>query len=244
MPVSSSGDTLISLIPSGNQWYRNDTVMDGDTASVLVVTMPGYYYDVVDSANGCSPDTSFGYSFGPPQTTCAAYFTISPVPGDTGLYTGVNQSSGDSINFIWEFGDGDTSSSPYPNHQYDSAGYYNICLTVYNDSCTNTYCDSTFYAWKTSGPPMNHIIINNPTAINQVQAVPAVSIFPNPANNVLMIRTSNIHATDIVVYDMQSRETLRQKFVPQLDISLLSSGIYIIEITGAEGSVMKRMIKM
>jgi len=245
--ITPSGDSLISLFPTGNQWYKNDTVLDGDTSSVLVITMPGTYFDVVASAYGCINDTSNGFYIpdtGSVPTTCYASFFINPVPGDTGLYTGYNESSGTNLTYLWNFGDGDTSSQPYPNHLYDTAGYYNVCLTVSNDSCINTYCDSTFYAWKTAGPVMNHLIIDNPAGIARIQATPAVSIFPNPANNTIMIKASNMHATNIAIYDMQGRKSLQQKFAPEMDISLLSSGIYVVEIKGAEGSVIRRLIKL
>jgi hypothetical protein len=82
------------------------------------------------------------------------------------------------------------------------------------------------------------------TGIATVQASPAVTIFPNPTNSKLMIRTSNMHATGITIYDMNGRKVWQQNFAPEIDISTLTPGIYTLEITGTEGSVRKRLEKM
>ena len=41
-------------------------------------------------------------------------------------------SIGSADNYLWDFGDGDTSSLINPTHEYDTAGIYNVCLTVSN----------------------------------------------------------------------------------------------------------------
>jgi hypothetical protein len=46
----------------------------------------------------------------------------------------------DPENWAWNFGDGHVSSEQYPIHLYDSAGIYNVCLTVSNQNGSNTYC--------------------------------------------------------------------------------------------------------
>jgi hypothetical protein len=234
-------DSLVSTYPSGNQWYRNDTVLDGDTSAVLVITQAGYYFNSADTAFGCVPDTFY---FSNPQAKCSAYFVLFPVAGDTGLYQGYNRSTGDSISYVWSFGDGATSTAMYPYHQYDSAGYYNVCLTVSNNGCTSTFCDSTFYAYKLAGPPMSQLNIINPTGIANVSASPAVSIYPNPASTKLMIRTSNMHATAVTIYDTDGRKVWQQKFAAEIDISPLTPGIYTVEISAPEGSIKKRLEKM
>lgn len=44
----------------------------------------------------------------------------------------------------WSFGDGNSSTEENPVYQYENAGHYNVCLTVFNDSLEMTYCDSVF----------------------------------------------------------------------------------------------------
>jgi hypothetical protein len=55
--ISLSGYLLSSDAPEGNQWYRNDTAIDGATGQFFLAPVGGFYSDIV-SLNGCSSDTS------------------------------------------------------------------------------------------------------------------------------------------------------------------------------------------
>lgn len=176
------------------------------------------------------------------STQCKAFFTAAPQTGDTGVYIVQDLSTGNSLKYLWDFGDGDTSSLQYPVHKYDSSGYYNVCLTVYHDTCSSTFCDSNFYAYK-YGFPMSELIVANPAGITQIQGDQAVSIFPNPTTNKIFMVTSNFHPTEIAFYDMEGRRNLLLPYMPEMDISPLSAGVYLVEINGAEGNIMKKLIK-
>jgi len=56
----------------------------------------------------------------------------SPVDGQAVLFT--DTSTGSPTSWLWDFGDGTSSSSQSPNHTYMSAGSYNTILTVANGS--------------------------------------------------------------------------------------------------------------
>ena len=51
-------------------------------------------------------------------------------------------STGDNLTYIWDFGDGQTSSEQNPTHEYSSAGDFTVSLTTTNnygsDTKTNT----------------------------------------------------------------------------------------------------------
>ncbi len=52
----------------------------------------------------------------------------------------INESLGDVVSFLWDFGDGNTSNLENPTHVYNSIGCYFPSLTVLTaDGCTNTY---------------------------------------------------------------------------------------------------------
>lgn len=42
--------------------------------------------------------------------------------------------------YLWDFGDGDTSSAEKPSHKYDSPGTYNVNLTITDTSSNNPTC--------------------------------------------------------------------------------------------------------
>ncbi|MCF8257861.1 MAG: PKD domain-containing protein [Flavobacteriales bacterium] len=55
------------------------------------------------------------------------------------VFTFTNESSVDAVNFLWEFGDGSTSTAENPTHSYGNVGDYTVSLTVFNSQG----CDST-----------------------------------------------------------------------------------------------------
>ncbi|GEM_PF-5453438 len=63
-----------------------------------------------------------------------------------------NGSSGDPSSFMWDFGDGNSSSIDSPSHTYASPGSYTICLIASNFCGTDTSC------------AINDVFCPNPTA--------------------------------------------------------------------------------
>jgi PKD repeat protein len=45
-----------------------------------------------------------------------------------------------TMNFSWDFGDGNSASTMDPAHSYTTAGTYNVCLIVSDSSCADTIC--------------------------------------------------------------------------------------------------------
>jgi len=55
--ISLSGDTLISTVKYGNQWYRNDSLISGATSNKYILIEAGKYYSIV-YRNSCYSDKS------------------------------------------------------------------------------------------------------------------------------------------------------------------------------------------
>ncbi|MEO1409701.1 MAG: PKD domain-containing protein [Bacteroidota bacterium] len=52
-----------------------------------------------------------------------------------------NTSTGQDLTYLWDFGDGNFSTDPNPDHQYAAEGSYTVCLTVADpQGCDSTYC--------------------------------------------------------------------------------------------------------
>ncbi|MBW8049825.1 MAG: PKD domain-containing protein [Cytophagales bacterium] len=113
---------------------------DGDTSSqqnpVHTYDSATTYYVCLIAINSCGSDT-----------ICDTVSVICPNPvsmfGYTDLLLTVNfsDSSTGAANWLWDFGDGDTSTLQNPIHTYDSSGIYNVCLTVTNLCGSDTICD-------------------------------------------------------------------------------------------------------
>jgi C1A family cysteine protease len=71
--------------------------------------------------------------------TTKADFTADPISGETPLTVNfTDQSTGDIIDWFWDFGDGDTSTEQNPPHTYNSTGDFTVSLTVTGPSGSDT----------------------------------------------------------------------------------------------------------
>lgn len=235
--ITVKGDTLFSGYITGNQWVRNDTVIPGATGQFYVVTEPGTYL-LANAASQCFIE--------PIDISCMAKFDIHPDNEAPGEYYGYNTSFGNNIICHWDFGDGDTSNERYPIHVYAQPGRYTVCLTVQTPGCTSTYCDSTFYVFKTEGGLMSKLTIRDKNAIGIKETggtKASLTVFPNPAKNLLTVKASNFQPQTIVLYDARGRKISEQKFAAQLDIAALTPGVYFIEVKGEQATVRKNFVK-
>ncbi len=57
------------------------------------------------------------------------------------LASSFNNFSTGAISYVWDFGDGSTSTFANPTHQFAATGIYNVCLLATNVAgCTDTFC--------------------------------------------------------------------------------------------------------
>ena len=241
--------THIGTLPVTYQWSYNNTLVD-TTASISLVldsaalaATAGVCVTITD-ANGCVSSDCITVGSNPlgGGGPCHAYFRIYPDSangGGVGYYSGYNLSSGSyGSNILWNFGDSTTSTSPYPSHNYATPGMYIVCLTVgvAGTSCYDTYCDSSFYAFKTEGGLMSHLSFANPSGISEPVANAAIQIYPNPVNSELTITTSKKIELERVFTINGQLVIDRKASNNKIDVSKLSAGIYILELI-SEGSV-------
>ncbi len=93
-----------------------------------------------DVANSCTDTFCTTITIGQGSgATCSAYFSAS-TSGSVASFTDL--SSGNALNYFWDFGDGSTSAtSGSTTHTYTLNGTYYACLTISDTSgCSNTYC--------------------------------------------------------------------------------------------------------
>ena len=56
-----------------------------------------------------------------------------------GFSENATQSGSATLNYLWKFGDGNTSMAQNPNHTYNSYGYYDVSLTITSTGCKDIY---------------------------------------------------------------------------------------------------------
>lgn len=241
--ASHIGGNVISY-----SWTLNNSLL-GTTSSVSTIldsTALGFGGTIcvtTTDVNGCTSTDCITISSPSGGGGCQAYFVIYPDSANSpgGYYSGYNFSTGSyGSNVLWDFGDGSTSNSQYPTHTYATPGQYTVCLTVgaLGTNCYDTYCDSSFYAFKTAGGLMSHLTISGPTGINEASANNALSIYPNPVNDKLTINTTAIIDNE-KIYNINGQLVFERKSGTEINVSKLSAGIYILELSS--GGALSRM---
>jgi hypothetical protein len=72
----------------------------------------------------------------------------------------------------------------------------------------------------------------------------SITIYPNPATDILKIESSSVAIDKIRIYDLRGRLVEKYDGVKnQMDVSHLQQGVFIIEIETAEGILRRKLIK-
>tara|TARA_B100000809_G_C15120256_1_gene524014 strand:- start:92 stop:2716 length:2625 start_codon:yes stop_codon:yes gene_type:complete len=166
----------------------------------------------------------------------------------TGDITIVNSSTGTNLTYLWNFGDGNTSTLQTPSHTYATAGPFYLCLTVDDGlGCVDMYCDSigvNGVVFKAGGFTIN--IIGTPIITgldNHLELNSDINIYPNPASNQLTIDTelkiNNIKITNISGKIIKTITT----DLNIVNVANLSDGIYFIQLITDERTITKKFVK-
>jgi hypothetical protein len=75
-------------------------------------------------------------------------------------------------------------------------------------------------------------------------ALDGVSVYPNPSNGVINVTNTNATANTIVVYDMVGKVVLTKEANANTTIDLTSNGtgIYMVEVSNENGSLVERVV--
>jgi len=119
-------------------WQPVAQILSGSGSSTIVAVpsqSTTYSVQVISSA-GCLFKDSLYVKVGSVAQVTAAFG--NPIPGcipDTVSFINQTQAPANSL-YVWNFGDGDTSTSANPIHVYTQTGVYNVQLTVsYGTNC-------------------------------------------------------------------------------------------------------------
>lgn len=125
--------------PPVNEWLW----YFGDGGTSVLQNPPHAYADtgffnikLIATNNGC-PDsfTRSNYVYVLPPV---ARFLVTGTCSNRLQFTFTDQSIGPITNWLWDFGDGTTSTAQNPVHTYSTLGNYTVSLTVTNGTCTHT----------------------------------------------------------------------------------------------------------
>jgi len=113
---------------------------------------------------GCGGGAGSSHALSTVPTAPVAGFTFlpaSPSAGEAVQFT--DTSTGSPTSWIWNFGDGSTSSTQNPTHAYPSAGSYTVTLSVGNNGGTHSTSKSISLSAAAKGNFSGSIVLGSPT---------------------------------------------------------------------------------
>ncbi len=125
----------------------------------------------------------------------------------------------------WDFGDGSTGTGDVVNHTFPAAGSYTVTLIVTNGCSADTISS----------------VVTVPFVglDEQLANAPKISLYPNPANERVIINCSD-NASAFAVYNSNGllMEQAAIKDNKQIELSLLNyaQGLYFVRVTDGKGN--------
>jgi len=114
-------------------WDFGDGATSTEPDPVHEYTEGGLYTVTMSVGNECRSDTIIVRDFINVQPNAVADFTADPSFGPAPLVVNfVNNSLNDPLEFLWDFGDGTSSTEEEPTHEYTAPGVYDVWLAAVN----------------------------------------------------------------------------------------------------------------
>ena len=229
--VICPGETVTldaGAIPTGYLWST------GAITQTIQVTTAGTYSVQVSDNLGCVLNDDIILTTGTAPT--AGYSTNgNNLPLFTPM-TFTDASTNGAVSWFWDFGDGNTSTLQNPTHTYLAMGAFNVCLTVSNGTCTNTFCDIT--------------TINAPVDIVDPLFDGSVQLYPNPNNGQFSLDFDLAKATDLEISVISlTGQTVYAKSLrgvrfhhEAIEMNDVASGMYFVRIISNKGAEMIQKI--
>jgi PKD repeat protein len=209
---------------------------DGNTSTVQNPTHTyaagGTYNVCLTTTDSCGSDSTCL-----PVVVCqlpvAAFtHTFPGLPGDVDF----TDASTGGTSWLWDFGDGGTSTVQNPTHTYAFAGTYTVCLTT-TDACgSDTACNSITVLIEAIGAGMPGQWSVSPIPTHDLLKISA----QDAGAGMMQLRLMNALGQILLERGINHAGGALQQ---QLDLSALPSGIYYLSVRNDQGSFVAKVIK-
>lgn len=166
--------------PTSWSWNLGNGVTSNVQNPSTTYITPGTYVVTLtaSNANGSSTDTAHITVYASPTISFTSSDTILGCPPLTASFTNSTTTGGASATYLWDFGDGDTSTLVSPTHSYTSSGNFNVSLIVTNNlGCTKSVTKNNYI--KVAQTPFANFTANNTTSCT----TPLTVSFTNTSSN-------------------------------------------------------------
>ncbi len=230
------GDSVMLMANIGlnftYQWMKDGSNIPGGTSYVLVAKEAGSYTVRVISPNGCS-------TISPPVNVIFHALPVVFLGNDTNLAPGahITLDAGPGFN-SYNWSTGATSQTLY----VDTAGHGLGIQTIWVAVLDNNYC--------TGRDTIRINFVHNP-GIAEGYTDATVRIIPNPTDGKFKLHLAGFSpgTMNLQLYSHDSRLVYESSIVLKhpteritVDPGKLSDGIYILKITGQQGTVSRRVV--
>ena len=226
--------SVVTSIDGGANWAISSNCYMGigarycsdlatDNTYVFLATTPGGYMSPLNGvwrnsvSSLASINCSGSFSLTPDVNTPHNWFAIPNVTGNL------------PITYLWDWGDGSSSSGSNPSHIYSAPGYYNICLTTTDAiGCTDTYCDASTYIYKTDAEIITINVVDQlPSGIDKINEK-KINIYPNPA--ITEITVNGYSPAYLRLCNTLGQTVAEVSKSNKLYVGNLSQGIYVLQL--------------
>jgi PKD repeat protein len=217
-PWCEGDEIIIVAYPDGT--YNSYLWSTGETTPEIMVNLSGEFWVQVTDFNQCTKQSEpVEVIFHPFPESDFSFEIINYI------VSFVNNSQG-AASYHWDFGDGNTSEEENPQHQYATAGQYEICLTVYSEfGCPHTQCQTMSITVGVT----DHLLQSE------------INAYPIPFDQWLNVSFTESHFWQVIeMVNVTGQVVLRKEASPGANIMKLNTsqwepGIYMIILTGKHG---------
>lgn len=201
---------------------QNPTVIY-NTAGVYDVTL------IVSNLFGSDTIENFSYLVVNSVPLAKFSYTIQ-----SGVVTFINQTTG-GTNYLWNFGDGTSSTEQNPTHAYANPGQFTVTLTVMNECGSYTFTQ----------------IIDPKVGVREIDFIKNIKLFPNPNAGHLTLEINSASGENLMlkVVDIMGKMVYTKELKltnglskTELNLQNLASGTYMVILESDKGILVRKMM--
>lgn len=156
----------------------------------------------------------------------------SNISGPDVTFTNTSVSAtGVNLDFLWDFGDGNTSINDNPQHSYAAGGNYQVRLIAYNCIHADTV--------------LQNVQIGPLGISGKEQWQNAFQVFPNPANDKIQIQYPSDASAELYIFNLSGQLLQMERISPainSIDVGNLMPGSYLLEIKAGENQYLQKLL--
>jgi len=185
----------------------------------------GIAYLLVDSTTGCFDSAS---TFASVEEKTIVDFTADSIVGIAPITSTFpnNSTGGLQFNYIWYFGDGDSSIMAQATHTYTVPGLYDVELQVSGNLCYSSLVKTAY------------IQVDTNTIGLFKNDFRRIELYPNPNTGNLFLKDfpqgANFKVYDVLGREVEFQFTLLSDSLAEIHLEKSMSGTYMLEIFTAE----------